>query len=114
MGELFEVPGNNAGCHRRLQSVPSLTPDQEQRRAGPILPQHYHVRVEELEVEIAGRRSGERLIAIAVRSRPWRRRQLAQVGPPSLADERRRVHLRSEEHTSELQSRRDLVCRLLL
>src|SRR5690349_25176183 len=26
----------------------------------------------------------------------------------------RRVWLRSEEHTSELQSRRDLVCRLLL
>src|SRR5438874_6271851 len=26
----------------------------------------------------------------------------------------RRVHVRSEEHTSELQSRRDLVCRLLL
>src|SRR5690349_22534584 len=25
-----------------------------------------------------------------------------------------RVHERSEEHTSELQSRRDLVCRLLL
>src|SRR5690349_24021663 len=25
-----------------------------------------------------------------------------------------RFHLRSEEHTSELQSRRDLVCRLLL
>src|SRR5690349_24739955 len=24
------------------------------------------------------------------------------------------MHLRSEEHTSELQSRRDLVCRLLL
>src|SRR5690349_23017013 len=24
------------------------------------------------------------------------------------------LHLRSEEHTSELQSRRDLVCRLLL
>src|SRR5438874_11806811 len=28
--------------------------------------------------------------------------------------EKRRVLLRSEEHTSELQSRRDLVCRLLL
>src|SRR5690349_23045515 len=27
---------------------------------------------------------------------------------------RNRIHLRSEEHTSELQSRRDLVCRLLL
>src|SRR5699024_12104734 len=26
----------------------------------------------------------------------------------------RRVHIRSEEHTSELQSRFDLVCRLLL
>src|SRR5699024_12195428 len=29
-------------------------------------------------------------------------------------DERRRVRIRSEEHTSELQSRFDLVCRLLL
>src|SRR5690349_24089104 len=28
--------------------------------------------------------------------------------------EQRRADLRSEEHTSELQSRRDLVCRLLL
>src|SRR2546428_2664927 len=27
---------------------------------------------------------------------------------------RHRVHVRSEEHTSELQSRSDLVCRLLL
>src|SRR5438874_11890257 len=33
-------------------------------------------------------------------SRTWK---LARLGPP-----------RSEEHTSELQSRRDLVCRLLL
>src|SRR5690349_24167682 len=31
------------------------------------------------------------------------------------ADQRRECHVvRSEEHTSELQSRRDLVCRLLL
>src|SRR5690349_23605266 len=28
--------------------------------------------------------------------------------------EKQLVHARSEEHTSELQSRRDLVCRLLL
>src|SRR5690349_24232141 len=27
---------------------------------------------------------------------------------------RTQIHIRSEEHTSELQSRRDLVCRLLL
>src|SRR5690349_24307326 len=31
-----------------------------------------------------------------------------------IPDEQREVALRSEEHTSELQSRRDLVCRLLL
>src|SRR5690349_23360929 len=30
------------------------------------------------------------------------------------ADAGRRLTIRSEEHTSELQSRRDLVCRLLL
>src|SRR5207302_2613987 len=29
-------------------------------------------------------------------------------------DQRRDAHLRSEEHTSELQSRENLVCRLLL
>src|SRR5207247_7404747 len=34
-------------------------------------------------------------------------------GPPAMAD-RDRVAPRSEEHTSELQSRVDLVCRLLL
>src|SRR5690349_24188148 len=35
--------------------------------------------------------------------------------PPACPEERRdRVRRRSEEHTSELQSRRDLVCRLLL
>src|SRR2546428_1433352 len=34
---------------------------------------------------------------------------------PDRADDRRRDHRhRSEEHTSELQSRSDLVCRLLL
>src|SRR5438874_3845125 len=33
-----------------------------------------------------------------------------QVGATGAVD----AHLRSEEHTSELQSRRDLVCRLLL
>src|SRR5690349_24241614 len=39
-------------------------------------------------------------------ARPQRRRALAQPDEP--------VAGRSEEHTSELQSRRDLVCRLLL
>src|SRR5690349_22582472 len=39
-----------------------------------------------------------------VRAAAGRARRLPQLRPPS----------RSEEHTSELQSRRDLVCRLLL
>src|SRR5437773_12415480 len=36
------------------------------------------------------------------------------VGPASGSRSRRAVQLRSEEHTSELQSHHDLVCRLLL
>src|SRR5438874_8369231 len=49
-------------------------------------------------------------------SRPWRGRSRAAGG--SHTKESRRAGSsgspRSEEHTSELQSRRDLVCRLLL
>src|SRR5690349_6906412 len=37
-----------------------------------------------------------------------------EVPKPRFFDERGRPLPRSEEHTSELQSRRDLVCRLLL
>src|SRR5690349_23190401 len=40
------------------------------------------------------------------------RRQMAQDS--SKAEIAQEIRLRSEEHTSELQSRRDLVCRLLL
>src|SRR5947207_4306224 len=55
-------------------------------------------------------------IAAARRDRPAPRRAVAHPRPPP----ERRVghallgHLRSEEHTSELQSHSDLVCRLLL
>src|SRR5206468_10148024 len=48
------------------------------------------------------------------------RRRRRDLLPVALADEQRRVRERrelpgrSEEHTSELQSRSDLVCRLLL
>src|SRR5207247_10542353 len=38
----------------------------------------------------------------------------ALPGTPGLSSKRRPDGLRSEEHTSELQSRVDLVCRLLL
>src|SRR5690349_23076842 len=40
--------------------------------------------------------------------------EIAQPAMHQLGRHRRRTAGRSEEHTSELQSRRDLVCRLLL
>src|SRR5690349_21962889 len=51
------------------------------------------------------------------RRRPPGRRVLPRHAPAAGAGgraARRPGHARSEEHTSELQSRRDLVCRLLL
>src|SRR6266496_4929731 len=48
-------------------------------------------------------RTGARPRPIGAGSRPWTR--CRRTGHPAT---------RSEEHTSELQSRRDLVCRLLL
>ena len=51
--ELPEVPRDVAVPYRRLEVVASLTPDQKQRRPGPVLPPHHQVRVEELGVEIA-------------------------------------------------------------
>src|SRR5207302_3649523 len=50
------------------------------------------------------------------RSRAWRdaRRIRAARIHPLAAHVARRSELRSEEHTSELQSRENLVCRLLL
>src|SRR5438874_7426582 len=41
-------------------------------------------------------------------------RRFAASGRTGSAEVGRHVRMRSEEHTSELQSRRDLVCRLLL
>src|SRR5204863_1929173 len=45
------------------------------------------------------------------RAPPWSCRRRRAAPPPTA---RRWCATRSEEHTSELQSRRDLVCRLLL
>src|SRR6266568_814909 len=68
----IEVSRDIAGTHRRLEVVASLTPDQKQRRAGPVLPPHHQVRVEELGVEVLEerRRSRVRLITVCVRLRP--------------------------------------------
>src|SRR5690349_25166098 len=56
----------------------------------------------------AGRFDARRAVSARIRQG---RRSAAQLGR---AIDHRGFWIRSEEHTSELQSRRDLVCRLLL
>src|SRR2546428_9204114 len=52
------------------------------------------------------------IAGLPVRHRPVRR--LQEPERPARAGGDRQLESRSEEHTSELQSRSDLVCRLLL
>src|SRR2546426_9520019 len=70
--QLLEVPKHVLVSRRWLKVVPSLIPDQEQGRAGFILPPHDEIRVEELDVEITGPRPGERLEASVVAARARR------------------------------------------
>src|SRR3712207_7109383 len=101
----------------------------------PIPPQEI---VPELDRHIVGQKDAKRAVAIALRNR-WRRQQVDEklrheitpknilmIGPTGVGKTeiaRRLAKLadapfikveRSEEHTSELQSRQYLVCRLLL
>src|SRR5439155_26345130 len=46
--------------------------------------------------------------------REWQARALAARGAPAAVADGDRARVRSEEHTSELQSRGHLVCRLML
>src|SRR5258707_2723779 len=46
--------------------------------------------------------------------RAFRNRRSARRAPPGMPDAPDTAQIRSEEHTSELQSRQYLVCRLLL
>src|SRR2546421_7236718 len=56
-------------------------------------------------------RDGKRLISMLQREA---RRKLKIEHGTTVKSQLRNQHQRSEEHTSELQSRSDLVCRLLL
>src|SRR3712207_7846321 len=56
---------------------------------------------------------GGNLLSLFLRARVVREKHTAR-GVESHAQVARRLHVRSEEHTSELQSRQYLVCRLLL
>src|SRR5438067_5480460 len=63
-------------------------------------------------------RSKDWVHAVEVESDPWARsamrRSAGLEAPPAAASSAGRPADRTEEHTSELQSRFDLVCRLLL
>src|SRR5207249_11216339 len=89
--------------HPPLHSFPTRRSSDLPRRGGRSLPR---------------RPKGPRdvLAAPSWRGRRLQRRSIARrdgVSPPPRRDGSRN-HRRSEEHTSELQSRFDLVCRLLL
>src|SRR2546427_8333252 len=62
----------------------------------------------------AGPRRFRAVHHFAIRALPAGRDQPVARGRGSGARDARRRHLRSEEHTSELQSQSNLVCRLLL
>src|SRR2546427_3654148 len=122
---------------------PRLAPDEEQRGAGPVLPPQHRVRAEGAhttvgvrELEAIGRRDGGRVHGVRgrtgvvgngravvppvhVEGECARCLELLEVCVASREGEWLRVQLeakcwRSEEHTSELQSQSNLVCRLLL
>src|SRR5438034_931800 len=102
----------SVGAHRDLHSFPTRRSSDLLRRAG--LERGRHLPRHRRPPGPAG----------ASRAGPCRRRQphhsIARGcgpllgGAPCPAGTRRGAHLRSEEHTSELQSHSDLVCRLLL
>src|SRR5690349_22541976 len=62
----------------------------------------------------AARRSSDEVLRRLHRGEGCQPRREARQRPRADRSQRRRQDDRSEEHTSELQSRRELVCRLLL
>src|SRR5438874_10012537 len=85
------------GDHRYLPSFPTRrSSDLNERRLRAVEPA---ARESEVHLE-----TGAVLVGIEA--------ELPELGRNALLEDA--LHRRSEEHTSELQSRRDLVCRLLL
>src|SRR3712207_8927327 len=73
--------------------------------------------VEQQDLGLQGQRAGEHdalLLADRQVVRPASRERAGEVDALEQRLDRRLVAVRSEEHTSELQSRQYLVCRLLL
>src|SRR5438874_1809903 len=71
-----------------------------------------------LRVEDSPKRRDAKIILFEVKERPQIRRirydGIHSISESDILDRFKERKVRSEEHTSELQSRRDLVCRLLL
>src|SRR5690606_42092302 len=87
------------------------------RRARPSFPTRRSSDLGRTEMHVVGGDDGHRLDAVRPLRFPRCHLLVAGVdailGEPNIAPRLPR-HLRSEEHTSELQSRENLVCRLLL
>src|SRR6266576_5702931 len=97
-----ELLGRKSGALTAiLKALPSLDPDTRKRVGGAA-----NALKHELEAAIAARELELKRGATALAD--------ADLTMPARRQWRGGLHLRSEEHTSELQSRRDLVCRLLL
>src|SRR5438874_10720546 len=99
-------------CFVRLAAMPEPTKDDIDALVGPATPHFAYQlrarveeRVRDLNADHPVRRYAEEKMAL-----------LDRLGHASSKAEEggREPRTRSEEHTSELQSRRDLVCRLLL
>src|SRR5207302_10727404 len=101
---LFSTPSSRA--HRRLHSFPT-------RRSSDLPEAQLHV----LSEPLAGKDAIELGCGTAYISAWLARRGARVVGIDNSEAQlatARRIGRRSEEHTSELQSRENLVCRLLL
>src|SRR5690349_23633823 len=93
---------DRARHHRDLRSFPT-------RRSSDLVPRSAQ------SVSTASRRSAPERSASERSTRSIRQpRSEASARRASASEQPSTVNVRSEEHTSELQSRRDLVCRLLL
>src|SRR3989442_5327791 len=81
----------------------------------PPTPEIYTLSLHDALPIFRHRRRPRRQCAPSVSSRaPWRLWHASQPPPPLRPQSRLHFRQRSEEHTSELQSRPHLVCRLLL
>src|SRR2546427_4126791 len=100
------MPEHRARLHRRRPAVPETAPGGEHER---------HREPDEGAEDVQGMSPDQRVERGTVRAGRDRQPVADQACPLiALDQEEERAEARSEEHTSELQSQSNLVCRLLL